>query len=294
LGLGLVGGAVVVGAGIGLFELVDHTVLPGHQELIKLLGDCDVSVPPATFSPLGPTESGAFYSKTRNQTVGYTIAYPPDHGPGDRLPLIVVLHAFGANHTNALAGMSLPQALALHVNGQPLPPMAMVAADGGNGSWHAHPGDNPLGMVVSELLPMCWSKDLGVGPQRGGAMGLSMGGYGVLNLATHEPTLVSAVAAISPGAWMTYPEAHNANPEAFGSEAEFAANDIFTHAELLTGIPVHIESGTDDPFRPDVQALARVLPQGTVVVIRKGCHDGNFMRSAEPTALAFLGTHLTT
>jgi len=77
---------------------------------------------------------------------------------------------------------------------------------------------------------------------------------------------------------MTYPEAHNANPGAFGSEAEFTANDLFTHALLLTGIPVHIESGIDDPFRSDVQALAEVLPQGAVVVIRKGCHDGNFMR----------------
>jgi hypothetical protein len=178
LGFGLAGGA-----GVGLFELVDQSVLPGHQELITLLGDCDVTIPPATSSPLGPTESGTFYSRARNQTVGYTIAYPPDHGPGDRLPLLVVLHAFGANHTNALAGLSLTQALALRVNGQTLPPMAMVAADGGNGYWHARAGDNPLGMngsglliinppwqldeIIQGLLPWLWQA-LSPAPERSG------------------------------------------------------------------------------------------------------------------------------
>ena len=32
----------------------------------------------------------SFYSRHRNRTIGYTIAYPPHHGPGDELPLVVM------------------------------------------------------------------------------------------------------------------------------------------------------------------------------------------------------------
>jgi len=293
LGLGVLGVGVVAGAGAGLFELVDHSVLPGHQVLVNLLGRCDVTVPPSTYAPLGPSESGTFFSQARHQTVGYTIAYPPGHGPGDVLPLVIALHGFGANHTNALAGISLGQALALEVGGRPLSPMAMVAVDGGGGYWHAHPHDDSLGMLTHELLPLCQSKGLGVAPEKVGVIGVSMGGYGALNLAEHEPHLIAAVAAVSPAVWTSYAEAHGANPGAFGSAEEFAANDVIAHVDSLRGIPVRISSGLDDPFHPGVEALVRVVPSGTEVDIRKGCHDGKFFGSAQPAAIAFLNRHLT-
>lgn len=47
--------------------------------------------------------SGTFYSYARNRRVGYTIAYPPGHAAGAALPLVVMLHGYGANHTDALA-----------------------------------------------------------------------------------------------------------------------------------------------------------------------------------------------
>jgi hypothetical protein len=31
--------------------------------------------------------------------------------------------------------------------------MALVTVDGGGGYWHPHPGDDPLGMVLYELIP---------------------------------------------------------------------------------------------------------------------------------------------
>src|SRR5665213_282036 len=145
---GLGGAAVVIVAGATGFELVSHGVLPGKQKLDELDGACSVTSPPLTFSTLGPSLSGTFYSKARSTQVGYTIAYPPGHGPGSALPLIVMLHGFGGDHSNAVAGMSPKQALALHVDGRPLPPMAMVTVDGGGGYWNPHPGDDPMAMVV--------------------------------------------------------------------------------------------------------------------------------------------------
>jgi fermentation-respiration switch protein FrsA (DUF1100 family) len=287
------GAAVVVVAGATGFELVSHGVLPGKQKLDELDGACSVSSPPLTFSTAGPSMSGSFDSKARNRTVGHTIAYPPGHGQGSSLPLIIMLHGFGGNHTNAVAGMTPAQAIALHVDGHPLPPMAMATVDGGGGYWNPHPGDDPMAMVVDELIPMCQKLGLGTTPQRIGTMGISMGGYGAILLAEKYPGLISAVAAISPAIWTTYDEARSANPGAYASADSFRSNDAVAHVGALAGKPVRIASGSDDPFHSGVVALSEVLPASSTVVIAAGCHTDPFFASQEPPSLQFLGQHLT-
>ena len=283
---------VVVAGATGL-ELVSHGVLPGKQRLDELDGACSVPSQPLSFSTIGPSFSGIFYSKARNTEVGYTIAYPPGHGPGSALPLIVMLHGFGGNHTDAVAGMTPAQALALVVEGHRMPPMAMVTVDGGGGYWNPHPGDDPMGMVVDEVIPMCQQRGLGVTPQKIGAMGISMGGYGAVLLGEKHPRLISAVAAISPAIWTSYDEAKTANSGAYASHSAFTANDAVTHVRALEGKPVRIASGIDDPFHAGVVALAEVVPSSTTVVISAGCHTDPFFVSQEPPSLQFLGQHLT-
>jgi hypothetical protein len=107
---------------------------------------------------------GRVLFRARRRAVGYTIAYPPGHRPGGELPLVVMLHGFGGNHLDALAGMSPAQAVALKVDGKRLPPMAMVTVDGGGGYWTPHPGDDPMAMVMSELIPRCQRLGLGRAP----------------------------------------------------------------------------------------------------------------------------------
>jgi pimeloyl-ACP methyl ester carboxylesterase len=282
----------VVVAGVVGLELVDHGVLPGRQALDDLDGACTVPRPPLDYGPLGPSMSGAFYSDARRTTVGYTIAYPPGHGPGDRLPLVVMLHGYGANHTRALSGMQPAQAVALRVGGQPLAPMALATVDGGGGYWNPHPGDNPMAMVIDEFIPRCQRLGLGRPPQRIGTMGISMGGYGALLLAEKFPTLISAVAAISPAIWTSYTQAQAVNPGAYASAADFKADDAVAHAGALAGTPVRVASGDDDPFHPGVEALADALPYGATVVFSKGCHTGPFFLAQEPPSLAFLARHL--
>jgi pimeloyl-ACP methyl ester carboxylesterase len=243
---------------------------------------------------LGPSVSGRFFSQARNREVGYTIAYPPGHQVGDELPLVVMLHGYGANHTNALTGMSPAQAVAVRVDGHPLPPLALVTVDGGGGYWNPHPGDNPMAMVIDEMIPMCQATGLGRPPHKIGTMGISMGGYGALLLAEKYPRLISGVAAISPAIWTSYSEAHAANAGAYASADDFANDDAVTHAGSLAGIPVRVASGDSDPFHPGVQALAQMLPPSAVVDISKGCHTGPFFVEQEPLSLSFLARHLTT
>jgi enterochelin esterase-like enzyme len=282
----------VIAAGIGGVELVSHGVLPGRQFLDQVDGACAVPQPPLHVASTGPTISGTFHSAARQQTVGYTIGFPAGHGPGSPLPLVVMLHGFGANHTNALAGMSPAQAVALVVDGRPLPPMALVTVDGGGGYWNPHPDDDPLGMLVDELIPMCARMGLGRDPHSVGAMGISMGGYGALLLAERYPHLIVAVAAISPAIWTTYAEARAANPGAYASAADFATDDAVTHAGSLVGTAVRVASGDADPFHPGVIALRTALPPAATVVISPGCHTGAFFTEQEPPSLAFLGQHL--
>jgi pimeloyl-ACP methyl ester carboxylesterase len=284
-GLGTMG---VIAAGGGGLELVSHGVLPGKYALDRIDGACSATGPPLRYSTPGTMHPGTFYSKARNRTVDYTIAYPPGHRPGSALSLVVVLHAYGATSTNPLSGLTLGDACAL----EGLPPMALVAADGGNGYWNPHPGDDPMGMVIDELIPMCQSQGLGKAPQRVGTLGISMGGYGALLLGEKYPDLFSAVAAISPAVWTTFAEARSANAGAYASAQDFERNDVVTHAAALAGVPVRISSGVDDPFHPGVEALAEALPPGAAVDFSGGCHTGSFFQAQEGPSLSFLGSHL--
>jgi enterochelin esterase-like enzyme len=292
LTLGLAPVAVLACAAAGGTELVSRAVLPGRTLLDELDGACSVPEPPLAFAPPGPSIDGAFYSAARRRTVGYTIAYPPGHRRGAELPLVVMLHGYGGNHADALAGMSAAQAVALKPGGRPLPPMALVTVDGGGGYWNPHPGDDPMAMVIGELIPRCRRLGLGRAPRRIAVMGISMGGYGALLLAEKYPDLFAAVAAISPAVWTSYPQARQANPGAYASAAAFAAGDVVRHAAALGRRPVRVATGYRDPFYPGVQALARALPAGAVVAVGPGCHDGSFFTAQEPPSLAFLATHL--
>jgi S-formylglutathione hydrolase FrmB len=149
-----------------------------------------------------------------------------------------------------------------------------------------------MAMIVDELIPMCRRLGLGRPPRRIGAIGISMGGYGALLLAEKHPRLISAVAAISPAVWTTYAGARAANAGAFASAADFANDDVITHASHLAGISVRIASGADDPFHPGVVALADALPKPAHVEIPPGCHDDSFFASQQHQSLAFLGHHL--
>jgi hypothetical protein len=72
-------GTLLGAGGIG-FELVSHGVVPGKATLDELDGACSVPQPRlAARTPVGPSRSGAFFSRARRRTVGYTIAYPPGH-----------------------------------------------------------------------------------------------------------------------------------------------------------------------------------------------------------------------
>lgn len=286
----LAGGAgATVLAGGTVVELVNHGVLPGKQILNALDGACSVPSPRMTFSPVGPTVNGSFFSRARRRVVGYSIGYPPGHQPGDELSLIVMLHGFGDDHRTALKGMTPAQAVALHPRRVPT---ALVTVDGGNGAWTPHPHDDAAAMVIDELIPLCQRRGLGRSPNQIKMLGISMGGFGALAIAEHIPELVTGVAAISPAIWTTYDQARAANPEAFASLRTFEEWDVITHSDKIAGTPTRVAVGVDDPFYDGVKAFIDASPHVETAVFAPGCHTNPFFIEQEPPSIEFLSVYL--
>ena len=140
--------------------------------------------------------------------------------------------------------------------------MALVTVDGGSGYWNPHPDDDPMAMVVDELIPMCQALGLGRGHRNIGTMGISMGGYGALLLAEKYPELIGAVAAISPAIWTSYTEAQAVNSGAYASAAAFSRNDVVTHADALGE---HARSGRVRLRRSVPPGSRRLVPRAPIL-----------------------------
>ncbi len=242
----------------------------------------------------GANITGTFFSSYRHTKVTYRVGYPPGHGPGSEIPLVFMLHGFGGNHASGVAGYSPAQAAALQRDGVSLPPVAIVTMDGGQGYWHPHPDDDPMGMVVYELLPMMQRQGLGRRPGSVGVMGLSMGGYGAIAFAENHPGIFRAVAAISPAIFVTYEHVHYVNPGAYSSAAEFARYDAVTHTAPLRDVPLRVASGASDPFHWWVEDFEAALPSGSPAQFfyPPGAHNQDFFQPQAFPSLAFLTSHL--
>ena len=261
----------------------------------RLDGACSVTVPDRTsYAAPGPSVSGTFYSAARRRTVGYTIAYPPGHRPGDRLPLVVMLHGFGADHTDALSGMSPAQAVALRARRR------AAATDGhGHGGRRRRllepaPGRRPEAMLTDELIPMCQRARPGRraapdrrhrhldGRLRCHAARREVPAPGRRGRRDHPGDLDELRAGAGrPTRARTRPPPTSRPTTRSPTPPRWRAS------------PVRVAAGYADPFYPGVRALAGALPAGAVVDFGGGCHDGAFFTAQEPPSLAFLARHLS-
>jgi enterochelin esterase-like enzyme len=234
--------------------------------------------------------SGSFYSRARRRTVGWTISYPPDHGPGDRLPVCVVLHGYANDHRYAFDTLQLQLAQAQLVAGRPIAPVVLASIDGGNVYWHPRTdGDDPVAMILDEFLPFLAYRQLATNTI--GALGWSMGGYGALLLAELSP-IVTAVAAESPAIWPSYAVAHDVNATAFDSATEWQRYSVMARSNTLARAVVRVDCGLSDPFLPASQALALVLHRPRPVNLSPGAHDPTFWAQRGPAQLRVLASQL--
>ncbi|HWM74790.1 MAG TPA: alpha/beta fold hydrolase [Nocardioides sp.] len=286
----LAGGVMAAGAGaaggVGMYE----GVLPGRPRLQSLFGlNGEAGVVPDV-EP-GPILTGSFVSEQRlGEETGWSLMRPPGTR-GQRLPLVVSLHALGWNHDDALSSsIGLPQFLAQAVD-RGVPPFAIATVDGGRSYWHHRPsGEDAGAMVVDELLPLLGRHAVGI--ERIGLLGWSMGGYGVLRLATDlGPERVAAVVAASPAVWR---DPADARPDGFEDEEEYEQYSVMDSQDLLDGIPVRIDVGTGDPLYREVEEYVDGFPDDADLTstFEPGGHSAAYWRRMLPAQVEFLGTRV--
>jgi len=279
---GLLGAGLLAGAAAG----VEQGLLPGRTRAYSELGlNGPDTAAPAT-AP-GPLVSGTFGSRRRGTDVGWSVAYPPGSRAGDVLPVVVALHGRYDDHTNLFGDrIGLDHFLAAGPQ-----PFAIAAVDGGDTYWHPRSsGEDAGAMVTEEFLPLLAGRRLQTG--RVGLYGYSMGGYGVLRLASLlGPARVAGVVAVSAALWDA---AGDSSPGAFDDAADFAAHDVMGRQQDLRGIPVRLDCGRGDGFAPAVRHYRAGFDAGDEPAggFQAGAHDDSYWRRVAPAELTFLGRHL--
>ncbi len=290
-------GTAVLAAG-GSLVAIEDGVVPGHTRLAELAGACDVDAAPAA-GPIGAVTSGQFASAARGRTIGWSLALPPGHTAAG-LPLALILHGRGGDHSTGFAQLKLHEFLAAYTR-RGGTPYALAAVDGGDAYWHPRSnGDNPLRMVTQEFLPMLGK--LGLRTDRFSVLGWSMGGYGALLFAreANRGTLsgadgsargtVVAAAASSPALFASYRDSASG---AFDNAADFAKYGDLANDPDAGNSALFVGCGATDAFTGQTRryrANVSPLPAGN---ISKGCHTIGYWRSVAAAQINFLGSHLS-
>jgi len=283
-----VGGAVFL-AGAAAAAGIEEGALPGRSILYQSLGlDGEAGVIPTVAT--GAFVQGSFVSSARQgRTVGWAASYPPGYAPGESLPVVVALHGYGGDHSDAFGtrlGLDRFQARAV-AQGQA--PFVVAAIDGGNSYWHHRAsGEDSAAMVTDEFLPLL--KARGLDTSRLALAGWSMGAYGALLLASDlGQGRVAAASGLSVALW---PTVSRAATGAFDGPADFWEHDLYRRQAMLADIPLRIDCGTGDGFRENDRALVTSLSPHPAGGFEPGGHDMAFWRRLAPDHLTFLAAHL--
>jgi hypothetical protein len=137
LAAGALGAAAALAGGAGL---VQAGVLPGRYRAGRLLGACDVGARRPPPSPPARCAFASFPSGWRGRTVGYAIAWPPGSGPGDRLPVVLLLHAAAGHRAHPFRPPAPPPPPRRGGRGRGARPFALAAADGRDSGWRPTAG----------------------------------------------------------------------------------------------------------------------------------------------------------
>jgi S-formylglutathione hydrolase FrmB len=205
-----------------------------------------------------------------------------------KLPVAVFLHGTGSSNRFIFDVLGAQAVLQRHLAEGGLP-FAIAAVDGADTWWHPRAdGTDTQSMLLAEFIPLLAGQGFDTGTL--GLLGLSMGGFGVLLLASQGkiPGL-RAVAAMSPAVSSDY---DSSLEDAFDSPEDFAANDVFALRPRLAPLPKRIDCGTDDALLATVQDYVSGLPGPVEGGFRPGGHEDGYWRLVLPDVVAFLAGHL--
>jgi S-formylglutathione hydrolase FrmB len=193
-------------------------------------------------------------------------------GGGKGRPLLVFLHGYGGSPSDTL-GLSFFKELRRLGDKAPV----VFLPEGDVGWWHDDT-NGPWGTyVLKEAIPMALARS-GADPHRVAIGGISMGGFGALDLGQIEPNRFCAVGGHSPAIFTRGSEGASL---AFDNAADFERHDLLGIARKSSPYkaPVWIDVGNRDELRPAVTNLARELQADHADVsfhVWPGIHNGEY------------------
>lgn len=162
-------------------------------------------------------------------------------------------------------------------------PVVVLVDDGDLTSWWHDRASGKWGSyVLQEVIPAALRRT-GADPHRIALGGISMGGFGALDLARLAPSRFCAVGAHSPAVFLS--AQYLSIDNAFDDAADFARHDLLSLAasRRLYRIPVYLDVGRADELRyPDTIFANEVRAHGTAITFRlvPGGHSGWAARMA--------------
>ncbi|MEA2292396.1 MAG: hypothetical protein QOE86_35 [Solirubrobacteraceae bacterium] len=222
------------------------------------------------------------HSTAVHRTEHVSLVVPAGGGAGRFL--LVFLHGRGGDDRASLNGAFFA---ALARLGADAPVVAFP--DGGDHSyWHDRASGRWARYVMDEVIPLALKRS-GADATRVAIGGISMGGFGAYDLARLHPKRFCAVAGHSPALWTS---AGQTAPGAFDGAADFARHDVVRAARrgAFAEIPLWLDAGTGDPFRPGDAAFASAAAASGTKLIRRswpGGHDGAYWNAHWRSYLRF-------
>ena len=222
-------------------------------------------------------------SKLLHRTLTELVVRPPGAG---RRPLLVLLHGRGMGPDGLLSDGFFSGLRAL---GRRAPDV--LFANGGDHSYFHDRRDGRWGSyVLSEAIPAAVRR-LHADGGRVAIGGVSMGGFGALDLAKLHPHRFCAVGGHSAALWESGRETA---PGAFDDAEDFARHDVIAAARknphLYGSTPIWLDGGADDSFRTADTELAKLLH------VRyhhwPGGHNGAYWSAHMPAYLRFYSASL--
>lgn len=256
--------ALLVGAGLAVWLVISLVDRAGSPEGFSDTRGAEV-------------EELEVRSKAIGETLPVDVVIPGD-GEDDGRPLLVFLHGRGSSQDSILHDELFA---ALDDQGDRAPLIA--APYGGDASYWHDRGDGAWGEWVTEEVIARVQREFDTDPERVAIGGISMGGFGALDIARLNPGAFCAAGAHSPALWLSAEETAEG---AFDDAEDFAAHDVVAAASTDPGPyldqPVWVDAGEQDPFRPGIDAFAERL-EGAGADLRfriwPGGHESDYWRS---------------
>jgi enterochelin esterase-like enzyme len=177
------------------------------------------------------------------------VVVPP--GGADGKPLLVFLHGRSGDQSSYLHE---PLYDAVEALGDRAPVIAFPDGDDDK-YWHDRDSGDWGRYVTADVIPQVTER-FGTDRKRVAIGGISMGGFGAYDIAARDPARFCAVGGRSPALWRSGGETA---PGAFDDAEDFAAHDVIAEANALDTMPVWLDAGDKDPFRPGDEAFAQAL-----------------------------------